>query len=424
MIFSVAWVVAGTLIMLVRQAGVPSYDTLWAEDGERFLRDALAEPIESIFSLYAGYLHLPPRLIAAAAGAGSLENAAAIFAAASALVVALVSLYVFVASESAVASPWLRAALAGSVLLIPAGAYETANNATNLHWYLTYGCFWALLDRSVSRHRQVGAGAVSFAATLSNPMAGLLFPLAVWELVKRPSARERIPLFVYLAGLSVQAGFVLWGTSQTGLGDEAGLLVAYGETDWSEIPRLYGLGVTATLLVGEQFLADVWDLLGWDVWYLAGLVFLLLAVAVAVKHPDRRIRVLGPVAFLLSVLFFALPVGVRGTAVINAPPPDATLLGSRYVMLSMLFLLTLLVLAVDGLASARRTRILPIVFSGALLISFAFTFRVHNARSDGPSWSRGVQEAERSCRSDGREAQIPHSPSGWSLDVGCNSLTR
>jgi hypothetical protein len=61
-------VLLGAGVLLERQAGDPPWHTLWAEDGRVFLPDALAHPLSSLVTPYAGYLQLVPRLIADGAG--------------------------------------------------------------------------------------------------------------------------------------------------------------------------------------------------------------------------------------------------------------------------------------------------------------------------------------------------------------------
>lgn len=49
---------------LLRQRGVRSWATIWAEDGEIFSTQAIESGPRVLFYSYAGYLTLPPRLLA------------------------------------------------------------------------------------------------------------------------------------------------------------------------------------------------------------------------------------------------------------------------------------------------------------------------------------------------------------------------
>jgi hypothetical protein len=50
-----AGIAAGALVLLLRQAGRPPWDTLWAEDGSRLLPGALRDPWGSLLQQYAGH---------------------------------------------------------------------------------------------------------------------------------------------------------------------------------------------------------------------------------------------------------------------------------------------------------------------------------------------------------------------------------
>src|SRR6266516_3366799 len=58
-------VLAGTVIVVLRQPGAGALDTVWAEDGTVFLADAVnRSPLDALATSYAGYYHLLPRLLA------------------------------------------------------------------------------------------------------------------------------------------------------------------------------------------------------------------------------------------------------------------------------------------------------------------------------------------------------------------------
>ena len=60
LVASLAAIALGTVIMLARQSGVPAWRTLWAEDRDVFLPQALASSARSLVTPYAGYLELYP----------------------------------------------------------------------------------------------------------------------------------------------------------------------------------------------------------------------------------------------------------------------------------------------------------------------------------------------------------------------------
>jgi hypothetical protein len=110
--------VAGTVVMLLRIAGRSPLSTIWAEDRTVFLVQALARPWR-LFSSYAGYLQLLPRLIAQFTSFLPLRDAAAAFAISGAVVASAVALFVFYASAGHIRSRWLRALLALRIVALP-----------------------------------------------------------------------------------------------------------------------------------------------------------------------------------------------------------------------------------------------------------------------------------------------------------------
>ena len=86
MISNLAALGIGACVLLIRQAGTPSWQTLWAEDRWVFLPRALVHPWSSIFRAQAGYLQLVPQLIADVVARFPMRFAAASFAIAGALV--------------------------------------------------------------------------------------------------------------------------------------------------------------------------------------------------------------------------------------------------------------------------------------------------------------------------------------------------
>src|SRR5690348_10935568 len=160
---NLAAIALGTVVMLARQTGVPAWRTLWAEDRNIFLPQALSAPVRSVFTPFAGYLQLYPRLIADVAVQFPLRDAAAGFAVAGALTASCVAVFVFHASSGHVHRPELRLLLAASVVLLPTALEEITNNAVNTTWYLLFGTFWALLWRPRSRWAMAFAALVCFA---------------------------------------------------------------------------------------------------------------------------------------------------------------------------------------------------------------------------------------------------------------------
>src|SRR4051794_5854160 len=60
------WMLGVAVVVALRSSGVPVWDTIWAEDGTVFIQGALDKSLpDALFTPYAGYLHVPARLLAA-----------------------------------------------------------------------------------------------------------------------------------------------------------------------------------------------------------------------------------------------------------------------------------------------------------------------------------------------------------------------
>jgi hypothetical protein len=199
-----AAIAAGAVVLLLRQAGRPSWDTLWAEDGTTFLPTALRDPWGSILQQYAGYIQLVPRLIADCVASLPLRAAAVGFAVAGALSASCCAVFTFRACAGHVRTTALRAVLAASVVLLPTALIEVANSGIDVPWYLMFALFWALLWRPRSGAGMAVAALIAMAAMSSQILAALYAPLAAARVIALPRAREQSVTFGLLAGGALQ----------------------------------------------------------------------------------------------------------------------------------------------------------------------------------------------------------------------------
>src|SRR2546421_74035 len=146
------WLLGGLVLALTalqmfrRPTAPPVWDSLIAEDGKIFLSQAISQHfLDSLATSYQGYLHTVPRGIALVATWFPLDQAPLVMSLLATFVVSLLALYVFLASGAWIASPLLRAVLALAVPFIPVTAHEMSGTVSNLHWYLLYTAFWALI---------------------------------------------------------------------------------------------------------------------------------------------------------------------------------------------------------------------------------------------------------------------------------------
>lgn len=418
----VALVPVGTVVQLLRQDGIPAYDTVWAEDGGLFLAGALSDPLGSIVDPYTGYLHVVPRLVALVVAAVPLEAAAFVFAAGSAAIVALLAAYVYVASQAVTPSRWVRAGLGAIMVLVPGAAYETANNATNLHWYFLYAAVWAIGHRSATRSQSLARTTVLVGAALSDPMAVFLVPLAVWAWRRDPPDVSRWPLMAFGVALAIQlaavASALLFG---------AGTEIPTGEFVLVDATLLFGLRVGGTFLVGNAALNEVWNALGWAASYLSLALVVLLVIYASSRRGVRTGAIL-PALAVLPVVAFIVPLSLRGTSVIPALPGEVGFIELRWTVAPVMALeaILLLVLRPDPRLPRGMWRGVQAVVLGGLLLQVAANYRVTNYRSDGPSWSDEVAAAREACSEGalgvrlGLSPRLP--PGGFQLQLPCEEL--
>jgi hypothetical protein len=384
-----------TVLQLLRQPGEPSWSSVWQEDGSVFLTDAIENPVAAIFEPYAGYLHVVPRLIAQVVAVFPLEWAAALLSVSSSVIVALLALYVYRTSASMLSSEWTRLTIALLFVLVPASAYETNANITNLHWYLDFAAFWALFSRPRTRAEIAAATAIVGFAVLSDPLMGLLAPLALlylWETRRSPASI--VPL-VFGATLLLQ--FVV------GVVEEPP--DPFGRVDATEVPAIYALRVAGSVVVGDLFLDNFWNRFGLGfAWSAFAIVAVAAALGVIGSRGAHRRFVLASLA--VSVLFLAIPLLLRGTENFLNRGAAFNLNGSRYTLLPVLFLLVGLLAGAEGWRERlgpTRWRNLQLGVGTFLAILVVVNYANFAVRTAGPNWGKSLQASRDLCRtSDGR----------------------
>ena len=409
---SLGWAAVAAVILLLRQTGVPATDTIWAEDGQVFLGQALDRgPLEVLFRPAEGYLSLAPRVVGGLVSLAPLELSSALLAVGAAVVLGLLSVYTLLASASILRTRWARAVLAALVVLLPALAWESMNNVTNLQWSFLLPGFVALLASPRTPAATWAGSAVAFATAASAPVAAAYLPLAGIHLVRsRAVGRGATIAWAFVAGMALEGSVILTARWSPGL-----------DTSLADLPGLYGLRVAASLFGGEWILPFGWRFLGWGLaWAALALGAVVLGYG-AMRFPSRRGRCL--LALGASVVTFSLAVFARGTSLLVPPAAEFHLHGSRWVIGPTL-LLTLAILIVLEMPHPGAGRWLwagiRSAFVLAVLVAVVLGFRVDNARSDGPRWKARLQEARAACGATGGEDVIVSiTPPGWSMRVPC-----
>jgi hypothetical protein len=209
----VAAVLAGTIVVLLRIANVPAWDTLYAEDQGVYLFDALAHPWHLLVP-YGGYEEFVPRLIGQLISYLPLVSVAVPFTLAGAGTAALCALFIYHAMNGWIASPWLRVVVAAALILLPLAPIEIADSTVGSPWYVLTALFFALLWRPKSWVGMTAAALVAFVAGSSEILVLIYAPLVLLRVIALPRWREQAVTLGWLAGLLVQVPVVLESYAQ------------------------------------------------------------------------------------------------------------------------------------------------------------------------------------------------------------------
>ncbi|KOV82290.1 hypothetical protein [Nocardia sp. NRRL S-836] len=402
--------VAAVAFLLLIPAGWARLDHLWAEDGARFAVDAIRFPaLRNLTDPYGGYLHVLPRLAAEAVALLPLEWTAAGFAVAAAVLRAVVALITFAASGAYLRSAGLRFVLAALVVVLPAGNSETLNNMTNLHWFLLYGVFWALVWRTAPR---VPVALFVLLAALSSPLIFLLAPVA---LVRLLVPRREVPI-AFLAGVLTQAVVMLFAERTPYSQDPA---------DPVQVVLAGLLRVPVVALTGSERLTTFYPAHG-NLVVLGAVLVTGLPVLAALWWGGRAGRALALAATGYSVLVIVLCLVLNWSVLLQVQQPGVVLAGQRYSVAPVLFLSTAVAVGLDATPFATWQRFAVRAgqwVMGILLVSSTVGyFQEPRTVLRGVPWGASVEQGRARCASGAAEARLEHEPASWFFVVPCGQL--
>ncbi len=386
--------VVGTLVSLLR---VPS-DTrfvLWAEDGNTFLAQAYEHGgVTVITDPYAGYMHLVPRLTAwfVRDTVPFLDSGQAM-ATAAAMISSACLLGAFHWSRAWLSTPaasllWLVS------LLMPAAALELGLNVADSHWWLMYVAFWALLSRDRGITGTVAASLALFAAALSDPLVGVLVPLALVRVVGSRRWRQSVPSIVFGVALVLQA-FVVLGTERT----KAAEHIKIGDLFHQAVLQV-GFATVAGGQLGDRLA------LAHPARVFAIGVFVVVATVVAAVLVVRR-KPLALVAVVHAIVFYSLvEFLVWPTTRVPAGVGPLTW-GQRYAFNALLLVAVAWVAVADALLEGRRFRAVRWTAAGAIAATLLWSGIAQpqsaGYRKDLPTLAEQMPSAVAACRSGAQE---------------------
>ena len=408
--YVVAFLLAGTLLELLRPGWSASMHSIWAEDGSIFLHGALTESFgATIFAPYANYLVVVPRLIAEAATAVPLDDAAAAISVLSALLIALSGLVVWYATEGLVESRLLRAALAAVTVLAPVSGLESLDSASYVSWYMLFAVFWILLWQPKTLWGAALAGLFVLATGLSNPGIWFFIPLAALRAIAVRDERDGLILGSFAIAAIVQIPVAMSNHEQI-----------YNPTWSSDIPTAYLQRVLDGAVFGQDLGGGGWSHLGWGLLIPLALIAAAILVAVLLRG-SNRVRYLAVIAVVFSLALFFVSLYQRAVGP-EMVWPSGTYNGSggRYVIVPAMLLISAGVVVVDAITRGRNRRPwatwLSVGAAALLLLGVVTSFDMGNAPVRGvPTWEETLEAAAGTCVTEGNsEAKIPVAPVGVS----------
>jgi hypothetical protein len=383
-----AAIAAAAGLLLLRQAGVPAWRTIWGEDGYLFLPQALAHPLTSLLWPYAGYLQLVPRLIADGVTLLPLTDAAMAFAVTGAVIAAGCAVFAGHASAGHIRSPWLRAGLAAGVVLLPSAVIEVANSGVDAPWYLVFAAFWALLWRPRSAGGRVLAAGICFAAATSQLLVILLAPLVLARVLVLRRWSEHAASAGWLAGITLQLAFYAPAPELGRLGPLPGAL------------RFYGQHVLLAAAAGRQLAGLLQDASP------AGAVMLATGVLAAglvwmVTRGAPRLALFATLCLGLGLAMTVTPAIIRGWVTAPVPASAVWIPGSRYTVVPILLIYSAALVAADTLLArpGRRPRrwLALTALLLVMVVPWAADFRGVNLRSSYPPWPQTITRLAAQC---------------------------
>ncbi len=366
--------VAAVVLPLLRQTGTRSWQGLFSEDGPIYAQPVIrGEGWSVLLRGYAGYLQLPPRLLALGVSFVPLRQLALYLAIAAAVTNALLAWFVYRHSDGWIASWFLRLALAASVVLAPVMLQENTANITNTIWTFLAVAPWAFLSRRTTPGAVAARSVVVFLTATASALAFLYLPLAVLALVIRRTRASAAVTVSFFVGLALQAA-VTATSPRTG---------AFVGNDAGDLLREVGVRVFWPFLAGQRFLRWMPPSPSMTLSMVA-VVGTLALLAVAGIGAERRAQVVGAVLVAYAVVMFVVPVWGRGTLLIVIGPPMATS-GAlrRFSVIPIFLLLSALMVLLDGPGRARASwvRVACVVLAVQIVLLTVVDFSGRTSRS-------------------------------------------
>lgn len=412
---------AGTVFLCLPRMTGWTLEHVHKEDGLIFLTDFLRDGWGSLLHTYTGYLHVGPRLVTGVCAgglpaemfAGCIGISTAIFRG----ILAFVALAVFLPY----ATSWKWALAAASVILFHGvGQHEVLGNITNMRWFTDLAALLVLLGNFRKPGSAAAIALLAIVAALSDPLALLLVPLAIWKLVRLSGWGRLVPAVYSGAGLV----HYLLMNSEARVADWAFLL--HRPADFFAQALVRG---PIEALIGQNGAQVAINQVGPYV-VLLGLLLPVAVVAASWRKAASPILTLTATMALVGMAILCATLLFAPLEIIALSNEGSLGQASRYALLpATLIAQALLLLVPTAINVGKAGRI-----AGMGVVGLMATAAVADAPGDrwnvhGPRWTETVQQAGQDCKAS-RSASItvPVTPQGvpmkWTATLSCSWVQR
>jgi hypothetical protein len=346
----------------------------WAEDSVQFFGNQVLYGFwESAITPYAGYLHLAPRLIMAAASPLPTLWTPFFCNLAGLLIAAICcSLFVLPSYRYILDSDLQRFVV---ILLAVSAPYcdEISGNITNIQWYLAVGAALVVFRKChpsapPGTLNAVLIGLAGVVISCSSPLGLVFLPFLIWKLIRYDST-ERIWLGLMTSGVVVQSTVILGQHAASGVGQGLNQILA---------ATLISFVYRVLLCTVAGFRGAVW------VWQhgLSAIVLLMLVLATwwltglyRASAPSDRRTILTCLYLAFSSIGMSM-VARSGTAAHFSSLSIEEWRGERYFYLSACLLILLAAVSIKAFWPTARPWVPAIMLCGAFFCGFFANFRI------------------------------------------------
>jgi len=408
----------GVVLQLLRIGRLASLDSLWAEDGPIFLQASLFHGFaDAVFTPYAGYLVVVPRLIGEGASVLPLQDAAAAISILSAIVVALSGLAVWFAAAGHLRNPYLRGTLAALTVLTPVASLESIDSAAYVAWYMLFATFWLLLWRPRTTWGAALGALFVLATALSSPGVWFFLPVAALRVLAIRDRRDLMILGAYFLGGAAQIPVLAANQADT------------VDPSWSsEIWAAYLQRIVDGAAFGQELGGSLWAHLGAP--FLATLcVVAVIALVVLLRRSGSAGRWLAAIAIPTSLFLFVVSVYQRAVgSEMGWGAGSSGGAGGRYTIVPALLLVSAALGLIEDSPWKRRWRgglsLAGLAAIAVLFVSLVTSFdeRDHATRGT-PPWEATLKGAAVECADENlTEVMVPTSPPSFGMQVPCSRI--